>query len=225
MKNFTLILGGSSGLGKHLTAELLQTKHGVLALGRTQTGNPALHEIHCDLTESGDNILDRLDAFVSSHGPISMFIWNAGYLSRSPSAELSSTDVFDMIDINFRNSVVIALWVWRQMQANASGHFCVIASTVGLSDTPRDDEAIYAATKAAQVSFTRALGKNNRTPELKVTLFCPGGMKTNLWNDNQVDPTTFESFLDPMKVAQKMIHELNSQNTTYRELVIPRGSL
>ena len=108
------------------------------------------------------------------------------------------------------------------MQSSGKGKsFTVIASSSGLR--ARNDEAIYVATKHAQVGFTRSLGLENRDPKLKISLFLPGGMQTPFWDKQQ--PRDYGQFLDPAKVAQKVVTTVLEQKDPFLETEIPRGSL
>ena len=103
----------------------------------------------------------------------------------------------------------------------ATSNFVVISSSSGVK--PRSDEAIYVATKHAQVGFARSLGMENQNPNIKVSLFMPGGMQTPFWDKN---PTPdYDSFLDPQKVAGKIMSTINEQGDLFKETEIPRGSL
>ena len=184
--------------------------------------------LQCDLKsrKSVENLIFHLESLFKGGTTLKEFYWVSGSLNRIPFLEISDDQIINMIDVNFSNSILIARWVWKHLQSSRSpSSFVVIASTVGVSLAPRDDEAVYAATKAAQVSFTRAIGKQNKNPSLKTCLFCPGGMKTDFWKTNAVERSDFESFLDPVMVARKVVTEVTNQKEGYLEMTIPRGSL
>lgn len=103
----------------------------------------------------------------------------------------------------------------------AQSNIITIASSSGKK--ARFDEAVYVATKFAQVGFTQSLGLENKNKNLKVSLILPGGMKTQLWDRNPTND--FGSFLDPSKVAEKIMSFVANQQENYAELEIPRGSL
>lgn len=73
--------------------------------------------------------------------------------------------------------------------------------------------------------MARALGKPNKDKRLKVSLFCPGGMKTGFWDENEIEQKLYDSFLEPEPVAAAIIADVESQKTPYHERVIERGSL
>ncbi len=220
----SLILGGTSGLGKEI-AELCKINGDkVIVLGSSITKQYKRDDITyspCDLRTmlSVNQLLNRLrfDEF----GIINRFFWVAGRLLKGDLSQQYDHDALEVIDVNFRNSILVAKQIWGQMQvAKFESKFVVISSSSGVK--ARTDEAIYVATKHAQVGFTRSLGLENKNPNLKVSLFMPGGMKTPFWDKNpQVD---YNSFLDPVEVARRVFNNITLQSDSYMEVEIPRHS-
>lgn len=239
MKCVSVILGGTAGLGAAIRDTLLERDDYVVVVGRT--ANEAVQNLPpqyaervfaevCDFSsdisslEGVNNLIERLKKFESSAIHFDRFFWVAGLLRRAPFAEIEPAAIFQMIDVNFRSPAVVAQWVWSHQQ-KLGGKFVVVSSTAGITDQPRDDEAIYAATKAAQVSFARAIGKQNENQQVNVSLFCPGGMKTPFWNENPIEQDLYGTFMDPKKVAEKIVGDALDQKELYRETIIPRGSV
>jgi short-subunit dehydrogenase len=214
-----LILGGSQGLGAQIASIYREQGQEVLTVGRTG-------DLKHDLSDlvSTKRLTTKIAEFAKFNRAITHFFWVAGVLTREPLETLTPEKILQMIDVNFRNSSLIAAAVWKEMVASG-GRFVVISSTTGISETPSPLEAIYAATKAAQVSMTRALGKPNKSDRLKVSLFCPGGMKTGMWDDNEIEQALYDSFLDPVAVGAAIVKDVEAQKTPYFEKIIPRGSL
>lgn len=118
----------------------------------------------------------------------------------------------------------VAQKAWKKLSEVDSGKFVVVSSTSGVRARP--NEAVYAAIKHAQVGLTRSLGLEAERLNLpmKVSLFLPGGMQTSFWEESQ-RPEAFDSFLDPAKVAAEIIKDIDSQEDTFYERTIERGSL
>ena len=216
-----LILGGSQGLGSQIATIYRDQGQEVLTVGRT---GDLKHDL--DDEKSSHRLVTKIAEFAKFNRAITHFYWVAGVLVRGPLAEQTEEDVLKMIDVNFRNAATIAAAVWKEMsEAKTPCRYVVVSSTTGLNEAPSADEAIYAATKAAQVSMTRALGKPNKSDRLKVSLFCPGGMKTGFWDNNEIEQATYDSFLDPAAVAAAIVKDVEAQSTPYFERTIARGSL
>ncbi len=224
-----LILGGTRGLGKNLTD--LHTENGwqVMAVGRSASSTTATCDLaNLDGPHGVNSFLSNLEKLERENALIiNRFLWVSGFIIQKEFSEFTPTEILSMADINLRNPLLIAHWVWNHMKRHdRESQFVTVASTTGLSDSPKPTETIYAATKAAQVSFTRALGKGlSPNSPIRVSLFCPGGMRTEFWEKTNLPSDTLKTFLDPKTVAQKIMQQLSDQTEPFLEVVIPRGSL
>jgi 3-oxoacyl-[acyl-carrier protein] reductase len=222
----TLILGGTKGLGKKIS--LLHQTRGdkVYEVGRSadnRNNTDTLNQLFLGL-----NTVEQVLHFITGLDdlpPIDQFYWVAGRLLKGNLHEQTDADVITTVDVNFRNAVLIARGVWRRMMKDLDvpRTFCVVASSSGLK--PRADEAIYVATKHAQVGFARSLGLESQrlNSGVKVSLIIPGGMQTPFWE--KYPTPDFATFLDPAKVAAKIVETVAAQTDPFLELEIPRGSL
>lgn len=218
MASMNIILGGTRGLGEELAKQLgIQGKE-TFVIGRSH--DKALHRpgMAADLTKIDD--VEKVIARIRELS-VESFFWVAGYgyvgdFSKQP-------DVLDMAYSNFAHALPIAQAAWHQLATVKSSKFVVISSTSGIK--ARTNEAVYVATKHAQVGFTRSLGLEAGRLALptKVALFLPGGMKTPFWDGSR--PDTYDSFLDPAKVASEIIKDTDAQASNYYERTIDRGSL
>ena len=68
-------------------------------------------------------------------------------------------------------------------------------------------EAVYCATKFAQVGFAQALDKELRTQGIKVGVICPGGVKTEfaLGTGRTEESVAQSGWLDAEDVAQAVL--------------------
>ncbi len=153
---------------------------------------------------------------------IDVFIWCAGKIARGLLEEQCEQEVLSVIDVNFRNALPLIQYVWRRMQdSEHSSRFVTIASSSGIK--ARKSEAVYVASKFAQVGLTRSLSLEARSEQQKVLLVLPGGMQTPFWNN--FPNSQISEFLDPDLVANKILRTLEDQSEPFLELEIPRGSL
>lgn len=217
----TLILGATKGLGKAIAAECANMNWRTIEVGSSiqDAEESARTRLRCDLSSpaSVKELVKRL-----STRPLDCVFWVAGRLIKGDFSAQPEAEILQTIDVNFRNAIPIIKHAWNRMRTNpAPSKIVVIASSSGVK--ARCDEAIYVSTKFAQVGFTRSLGLENQNPNLKISLILPGGMKTRFYE--RIPDHNLDSFLEPNKVARKIMTFILEQQDTYAELPIPRGSL
>lgn len=209
-----IILGGTHGLG----AEIAKLLNDTFVIGRSYDETVHGQGMVADLSKPED--ISRIIDAISSSG-ITGFYWVAGYGYVGDFAD--QPDVVKMGQINFTNVLPVAQVVWQKLSKVDNSKFVVVSSTTGMK--ARANEAVYAATKHAQVGFTRSLGLEAERlgSPIKVALFLPGGMQTPFWDDGR--PDIYEDFLDPSKVATEIVKDVSDQRVAYFERTIARGSL
>lgn len=174
--------------------------------------------VRCDLRINEDILLAA--EIVNGLPHINQFFWVAGRIYRGPFAKTGASELLAVADVNFRGALPIVLAAWKKMIATSSGgSFVIVASSAG--EKPKADEAVYVATKHAQVGLARSLGLENSNSRLSVCLVMPGGMNTGLWAN--YDVPEISEFSDPSCVAKKIYDVCKSTSEQYFELVIPRG--
>lgn len=217
-----LVLGGGKGLGGAIAAACRNRGWETIELGSSikpiPEGPRQAYRVDLLDTASVAEFVSRLESF----GHLDRFYWCAGRILKGEFANQPTQEILSTIDINFRSAIPIVHAAWRKMERAASPcRFVTVSSSSG--KTPRADEAVYVATKFAQAGFTRSLGLESKNPHVKVALILPGGMQTGFWNRMpHIDTTTF---LNPAKVAEKILQATEAQEEKYLELEIPRGSL
>ena len=219
-----VILGGTTGLGREIAVEYLNRGSRVVVIGRSAREDkscPAYTQVRCDL-----NVENEVEGLIqwlheqNSQRNLHTFIWCAGKALMGEFSKQSPGVILETFMVNIAHSSLVAHAMWQIMQENGNGCFSTIASSSGV--TPRVNEAVYAATKHAQVGFTRSLGLENSEPGVKVSLFLPGGMKTPFWDGISVKD--FDSFLPPHMVASHIVGKIMHQTEGFMEVPIPRGS-
>lgn len=182
----TLITGASSGVGWHTA--LLFAAHGsqiVAVARRAHRLRELAHTIestggHCAFLAGDaaqeDTARDAVALAMERFGRIDQVICNAGIGSYKSLLETSAAEYDGLMNANMRSSFLFARHAAPHLVAQRSGSLVFISSIAGLSGAP--NEAVYCATKFAQVGFAQALDHELRPHGIKVCVLCPGGMKT-----------------------------------------------
>lgn len=109
-------------------------------------------------------------------GRLDILVNNAGVGNYKNLVDTSVADYDEMFDTNVRSTFLFTRHAAPLMIAQRSGTILMISSMAGKYGFP--GEAVYCATKFAQVGFAQALDKELRPHGIKVGVICPGGVKT-----------------------------------------------
>jgi short-subunit dehydrogenase len=221
-----IIIGGTHGLGSEIARELQARGEETFVTGRSYKEAEHGPGMAVDLRRLDQ--VGRLTDYVLNLDdmPLEGFYWVAGYGYNGDFVAQNTPEdnAHDMALANFANVIPIAQAAWQILMSEPEPqNFVVVSSTTGVR--ARTDEAVYAGTKHAQVGYTRSLGLESERlgKAVRVALFLPGGMKTPFWDRNP--PAAYDSFLDPKKVAQRIVERVKAQEEPYYEEMIEKGSL
>ena len=217
-----IIIGGTHGLGAKIAEKLRADGQKTFVVGRSYSLDEHGRGMAINLSRDGD--VESLTAYIDNLGNNAMnaFFWVSGYGYNGDFA--NQPEAVRMAQVNFANVIPIAQAAWKKMlKSDDKSRFVVVSSTTGIK--ARSDETVYAATKYALVGFTKSLGLESERVKsnIQVSLFMPGGMQTPFWDGAR--PDSFDDFLDPSKVASKIIDSTQNQSDYFYEETIERGSL
>jgi NAD(P)-dependent dehydrogenase (short-subunit alcohol dehydrogenase family) len=213
-----LITGGDSGIGRavaiafaHEGADVLisylreeesdaeETARWVREAGRRVVKMPGdiQDERHCG------NLIDR--AF-DTWGRLDILVNNAAYQMAHERVDEFPSDEFDR---TFRTNVYAMFWLCRAALPRMKPGACIINTASRQAYDPSPQFLAYAPTKAAIVSFTKALSKLAMKQGVRVNAVAPGPVWTPLipstMPSEQVrtfgEDTAFERAAQPVEVA------------------------
>jgi len=182
-----LVAGASRGIGA-ATSEALARAGAAVVLaarsgeelkilaGRLQgSGAPAL-AVPADLTQEAD--VARLKAAaLERFGRVDILVNNAGVGKYGPLSSLTAADYDWMMNTNMRSSFLCTHAFLPDMLARREGWIVFVGSVAGLKGLP--NEAVYCASKFAQMGFAQALDYETREQGVKVSVVAPGGVHTH----------------------------------------------
>lgn len=181
--NVVAITGASAGIGaasaRALVAEGASVVLGARRVERLEALAEELGEnvayVEMDVREPGDSAKLVEKAF-SSFGRLDALVANAGIGAYGGIMDLSDEQLAVMMDTNVAGTVwPIRAAVPHFLEAG-EGDIVIVASVAGLRGA--GDEAVYAATKFAQVGLAGALDRELRQKGIRVSTLCPGGTAT-----------------------------------------------
>ena len=180
-----LITGASSGIGEAFARRLAADGWALVVVARRGERLAALTReleaahrtsvavVAADLTTREG--LGRARAALAAGAP-DMAILNAGFGSIGPLAEADADREADMVRLNCVAVVDLASRLVPAMVARGRGDLIVVSSAAAFQPIPF--MATYAATKAFELSFVRALSAELRGTGVRVVAVCPGPVST-----------------------------------------------
>lgn len=180
-----VITGGASGIGAALARKAATAGARVciadlnLDLAQSIAAEIGGIAVACDVTQEAQ-IIAAIETAESTHGPVDIFVSNAGLGRGDPSHAASAPDADWMLNWNVH--VMAHVWAARAllptMIARGSGYFVNVASAAGLLNQIGD--AAYSATKHAAVSFAESLLITHGHDGIGVSVVCPQYVATPL---------------------------------------------
>lgn len=206
-----LITGASAGIGWASALALAGEGANLVVSARRQE---RLTELEAAVKKAGgkavslvgdakeeDTARRAVDLAVKTFGSLDILINNVGVGNYKNLVDTSVEEYDEMVDSNVRSTFLFTRYAVPVMIAQRSGTILMISSMAGVYGF--GGEAVYCATKFAQVGFAQALDKELRPHGIKVGAICPGGVKTEfaLGKGRTEESVAASGMLDPEDVA------------------------
>jgi 3-oxoacyl-[acyl-carrier protein] reductase len=146
-----------------------------------------------------------VDLAVSEFGKLDILINNAGAGNYKDLVDTSAEEYDALMDSNMKSSFLFTRHAASQMIAQKSGEILFISSVAGLQGYA--GEAVYCASKFAQIGFAQALDGELRKHGIKVGTICPGGVKTEfaLGKGRTEESVKTSYMMEPSEVAESIV--------------------
>ena len=178
-----VITGASRGIGEHLAYEFAREKGAMLLVARSKDaldrvarecaarGATQVETMPLDLARI--DAIDQLEARIVALGfHVETLVNNAGYALKGQFAKLDEADEVGIVELNIRALTALTRRFLPGMIERGKGGIVNLASTAAFAPGPL--MAVYYASKAYVLSFTRALAYEVRGKGVTVTALCPG---------------------------------------------------
>lgn len=181
-----VITGASRGIGRASAIALAKEGVHIVATARTQE---QLDELIAECKKHGVNAIgvaadaadaDAVqavyDAAMAEFDQVDILVNNTGVARYVDLVDTTVEDYDWMMDTNMRSTFLFSRLFVPGMLERKSGSVIFVSSQAGVAGFP--GEAVYCATKHAQVGFARALDGELRPNNVKVSIIEPGGVST-----------------------------------------------
>ena len=173
-----LVTGASRGIGAAV-ARMLAARGVKLGLASRSGEDLGIADVvarPCDVRDPGQ-LEEIVAAVVGRFGRLDILVANAGVGAYGPFLDLAPDHLEEMIDVNVKGTLYAVRAALPHLMTSGEGDIVTLASEAGRRGLPY--EAVYCASKFAQVGFTRALDHELREHGIRCTNVCPGGVATN----------------------------------------------
>ena len=173
-----VVTGASRGIGAAV-ARMLADQGVKLGLASRSGDDLGISGAVARATDVRDRaqVAALVDETVARHGGLDIVVANAGVGAYGPFVDLDPALSDEMMDVNANGVIITAAATVPHLIARGTGDFVSVASEAGRRGLPF--EAVYCASKFAQVGFTRALDHELRPQGVRCTNVCPGGVATD----------------------------------------------
>jgi short-subunit dehydrogenase len=177
-----LITGGSTGIGLALGRMLREEGFELtLAARRPEPLEAAAQELGAASVAANLGDADECVRVVAAHverfGGMDVLVNSAGIGIGGSIADQPTKAMALQLDVNLRATLVVTRESLPQLRKNA-GHVINLASIAGTIPTP--GLAVYGATKAAVISFTNSLNREEAEHGIRATAICPAFVATKM---------------------------------------------
>ena len=182
-----LVTGASSGMGRETVIQLADRFGGldeIWAVARRENRLEELEEeipvrlrkFALDVTDEAQLEILR-QALEAERPQVRILVNAAGYGKIGPVGSHCMEEETGMVAVNCQALVAITHMALPYMPDNSR----IIQYASAAAFCPQPDFAVYAATKAFVLSFSRALGEELKGRNIAVTAVCPGPVKTEFF--------------------------------------------
>jgi 3-oxoacyl-[acyl-carrier protein] reductase len=173
-----LVTGASRGIGAAIARSLdsAGARVGLVSRSGGDLGIDGAVGVAADVRDAR-SMRDAADAVAERLGGIDILVVNAGVGAYGPILDLAEEHLTEMVEVNVKGAIHSVRAALPHLLRSAAADIVTVASEAGRRGLP--NEAVYCATKFAQVGLTAALDHELREHGIRCTNVCPGGVATD----------------------------------------------
>jgi short-subunit dehydrogenase len=218
VRRVAVVTGASSGIGAEI-ARLLARRgwHCVLVARREERLRPLAEEIGgeyeiCDVTDRTE-----LAAVAARHPRVDLLVNNAGVAARASFLDGDPEDIERAMRTNYFGSIWCLRAFLPALEAAAPSDVVNIVSVAGEVALPASGP--YAASKHAQLAFSRSVASQLRPRRIRVHTVKPGFVETEGFPQSWLPAPLQRLVIGPERVAEHVVASVESGRG---ETTVPR---
>jgi 3-oxoacyl-[acyl-carrier protein] reductase len=209
-----LVTGASRGIGAAVARALAGAgaRVGLGSRSGDDLGLDGTIAMRADVRDP-DALAALAAATVDRFGGIDILVVNAGVGAYGPFLETPLEHIEEMIDVNVKGAIYAVRAALPALLRSPAADLVTIASEAGRRGLP--NEAVYCASKFAQVGLTAALDHELREQGVRCTSICPGGVATDfaMGRGRTPDMPELAGMMRPEDVAEAVLFAVTRPRT------------
>ena len=189
MSRKALVTGASSGIGRAICENLLETGHQVVGLARNFSRFPCTHPDFepwtLDLSDL-EALPGHLRQLMTAHPQIDAIVCSAGQGRFGELEQFSYAQIRALMDLNFTSHAFVARTFLPLLKKAGHGDLVFIGSEAALRGTRKG--AVYCASKFAVRGFAQALREESARAGVRVSIVNPGMVRTPFFDELDFEP-------------------------------------
>ena len=213
------VTGGASGMGRALCSALASRGARVViadinggeaerAASELVSRGSTAFAVALDVTDEGA-VFRAMDEVVSRFGSLDYLFNNAGIGISADARDLNMGQWRRVFDVNLFGVLYGTLAAYAVMARRGSGHIVNISSMAGFA--PFSINTPYTASKYGVVGLTQALRHEAADLGVRMTLVCPGIVRTSFYDSLEIvgtDRKTYMEFMPKRLIAPERAAEI-----------------
>jgi len=209
-----LVTGASRGIGAAAAAALAARGARVALASRSgeALGIEGALAQPCDVRDPAQ-VEALVAATAERFGRLDIVVANAGVGAYGAFLDLEPDWLEEMVDVNVKGLLYTVRAALPHLLESEAADLVVVASVAGQRGP--EGEAVYAATKFAQVGFMRALDHELWKRGVRCSTICPGGVWTEfaMGRGRTPEDPDLAGFMRPEEVADEVVHAVTRPRT------------
>jgi short-subunit dehydrogenase len=217
MREVALVTGASSGIGLEITKILASQNYDLVICARREKELQKLaeeitrkHTVNCKVIVADLTTKEGVDLLVKDSGEVDILVNNAGFGILGEHLDMQLGRQLEMIELNIHALTRLSHEFGNLMVKKGKGRIMNVASIASYISGP--SFAVYCATKAYVLSYSRALYKELKDKGVTVTALCPGYVTTGFQEVAGMELSKMEKLTSvPVKkvaeIAVKSMHK------------------
>ena len=213
-KKIIWITGASSGIGKALAVKFAENGWKVAASARRENllnelrnMNQNIYPYPLDVTKI-EKCISTAKSIIQEQGGIDICVFGTGMHDPKSEKRFNLNKIREIMEMNYFGTINSINSVYDYFSEKKNGQLSIISSVAGYRGLPA--AGAYCASKSALISYTESLYFDLKRKNIKVSIICPGFIKTPMTDQNDFPMPMLKSpEFAANKIYAGLIHKNN----------------